>query len=156
MKFELSGDIINVYTESNHLTPHHDAGTITMCEGKPIFTPSCEFVYLSTKDMLEIINYMDGLNKEPKPISNEGKIGAALDVAVMLIKEHMECKNNECKCREGYGICPQCKDAATKFLNSLKLLKIDIHQIKTTDNHGNLKINITGETNDDTVKRTTN
>jgi hypothetical protein len=64
-----------------------------------------------------------------------GKIEAALDVAVALIKDHIACNNNDCKCREGYGICTQCTDSATRFLESLEELGMDINPLKTTSEH---------------------
>ena len=58
-----------------------------------------------------------------------GKIHAALDVAVALIKDHLGCK------KEGRSLCGECKVSATKFLSTLDKMDIDIHPLKTMSKH---------------------
>ena len=51
-----------------------------------------------------------------KYVESNEKTRKKLRRATQLIKGFMECQNNDCRCRQGYGLCSQCKDAAHDFL----------------------------------------
>jgi len=41
------------------------------------------------------------------------------DVAHMIRSEFLDCKNNDCRCRQGFGLCNQCKEAAIDLCNRI-------------------------------------
>ena len=43
-----------------------------------------------------------------------------LGEAAKMIEGFLECHNNDCECRKGYGLCVQCKEAALEFIARIK------------------------------------
>lgn len=52
-----------------------------------------------------------------------GDLSKLLDKTILRI-EHgfLKCQNNDCKCREGFGLCGQCRDGAEELLKEFKEL----------------------------------
>jgi hypothetical protein len=46
------------------------------------------------------------------------RLKAQIDEFKIAIGEFAECKNNDCKCREGYGLCGQCLLRADELLKA--------------------------------------
>ena len=42
-----------------------------------------------------------------------------MDEVAELLRANISCKNNDCTCRQGYGLCGQCNDASVKLLERI-------------------------------------
>ena len=42
---------------------------------------------------------------------------------VLIADEFLRCANNDCRCRQGAGLCNQCREAAIEFLNDVEKFK---------------------------------
>lgn len=55
-----------------------------------------------------------------KAESDSGRYLTLLHQAVTLIRDEiLMCQNSDCRCRQGYGVCNQCREAAQAWLESV-------------------------------------
>lgn len=58
--------------------------------------------------------------KEKESFSaKEAVLRGYLQRAIEITEEMIDCKNNDCRCRQGFGPCNQCKEAALEWLSDL-------------------------------------
>ncbi len=51
---------------------------------------------------------------------NDVTLTALLHKAQSLMRnEFLKCQNNDCKCREGVGLCNQCRESAIELCNRI-------------------------------------